>query len=1039
MDKLLCRACAASRTLLLLLTLVSLPSHAQVAPVLTAVSPTPTAAQLASVAIDGANLQQTGFVTAVTFAGTPVPAQDMLVVTAQRLVVLVPAGATSGPLVVTVGGVASNALAFTVVEGDFVPDEVLAKVIPGAAIGRVIATTRLDLVSIIPLGGVSYLRLHIADGRGIPQAIRDLIATGLVENASANFFMDVFALPSLHNQPTPNDPLFPQQYGPQRIRAVDAKFNTPDAHFLSRGSGVTIAILDTGIDPAHEDLAAKILRGINFTSVVEGDPDTADLHSHGTHVAGIAAAVTSNLKGIVGIAPKAKLLPAKVMFNGRGNNAVIAEGISFAAKRANVLNMSLGGSVNSDMIADEVRLAVGRGRVVVAAAGNGGGSKLGVRDPECFPAALSDPLKADGIISVANTTADDNVALGAMDNPGLPGTECGFPGGGSNKNDRVDVGAPGTSVLSTIPPGALPELVSGANAGRALLPAECQAAGTAYCKFSGTSMAAPHVAGLAALMLERDPKLTPVQVECLIRLTAVDILDSRAKNTAVGDGRVDAYAAVHAVLSLNGRFELLPFDCNTWKPVGGQPLPPFIPFGGIVIPLPPPPPPFPPLPPLLLPPPPGALPGLALPDQVVPVTTESKTAFVATAVQRTVKVDLTDNSVTAFPGFPVSDAVMTPDNQFALVTEFEGVGLNGKLRRIRLSNNQSLALDVAPPVTELTITPNSRKALLGTVDYLAVADIANFTPASLKKLEVDATTGISVTPDSRKALVGDPASVVIVDLASLKLTHVATGIPITGIALTPDGLRAAVGVAGGVSIIDVGAGTAVAVGSGTPISAIAIAPDNGKAVYATLAGLVIVDLATRTFSVVPTPLPVTDVDITSDSATAVVGTSSGVSVARLTSATATHLALPTPLQSGISVSRSDRWASVGVATGVAIVDIPVATVQIAPASTPVTNVAITPDSTKGVVGTVTGIAIVDLATKTASAIAMSRPLITPTIAPDGLKAVVGTTTGVSVIDVATVTSTQVAPTPPVLNVLPDDEQGPLNPSAERGRGGSLEG
>ena len=545
---------------------------AQVTPVPQAVSPSQTMPQVASVTLTGAQLQQAGFTTTVRFGGVLVPPGDMLAVAPERVVVLAPPGAGT-PVTVSVGGATSAGLPFNAVTAAFASAEVVAALRPGGTLARVVAVTGLELRSILPLGETTLYRFGIPDARGITQAIRDLFATGLVQHwRSANFRYEALALPSRHNQQPPNDAGFAQaQWGPQRIRVVDSNEATPDAHRLSRGNGITIAVVDTGVS-AHEDLI--FAAGTNFT-VPPGDPNRNNVDDdspHGTHVAGIAAARTNNGIGIAGVAPQASLFATKVLGGGALGNfdTTIADGIRDAAGRAQVINLSLGGPARGPAVEAAVNFALGRKRVVVVASGNGG--RLNGPDTACFPAALSDVRRADGIVAVGNTTEADQINAGTR-NPGLGENACNFAGGGSTRGPHVDVSAPGTEICSSVP-AALPGDPAPPRA-PPLCRAPLNAVAQPYRSFTGTSMATPHVSGVAALMLERDPRLNPGQVECLLRATSVD-LGPRGRDDAFGDGRVDAYAAVLSVISLNGRYELLPRDC-AWVARGGPPPVPPIP------------------------------------------------------------------------------------------------------------------------------------------------------------------------------------------------------------------------------------------------------------------------------------------------------------------------------------------------------------------------------------------------------------------------------------------------------------------------------
>jgi len=221
--------------------------------------------------------------------------------------------------------------------------------------------------------------------------------------------------------------------------------HAPEAWIVTKGlSSVKIAILDTGIDQNHPDLASKIVAQKNFTG--KGTPD--DRYGHGTHVAGIAAAITNNGIGVAGLGYNSSLMNGKVLSDsGSGYYSWIASGITWAADNgAKVINMSLGGSAEDLTLASAVDYAWSKGVVVVAAAGNNGNSS------KFYPASY------ENCIAVAATDRSDVKA--SWSNYG---------------SDWVDVAAPGVDIYSTLNTGG-------------------------YGSMSGTSMASPHVAGLAALV-----------------------------------------------------------------------------------------------------------------------------------------------------------------------------------------------------------------------------------------------------------------------------------------------------------------------------------------------------------------------------------------------------------------------------------------------------------------------------------------------------------------------------------------------------------
>ncbi|MCJ7740309.1 S8 family peptidase [Candidatus Microgenomates bacterium] len=245
----------------------------------------------------------------------------------------------------------------------------------------------------------------------------------------------------------PNDPYFNLnlQWGMQKVKAPDAwKISTSNP-------GVKIAILDTGIDRDHEDLSSKITDNWNCTD----SPLDDDSYGHGTHVAGIAAAATNNGTGVAGLGYNASLMNVKVLGDdGSGYYSWIANCITWAADNgAKVINMSLGGPSKSKTLENAVNYAWQKGAVIVAAAGNSGNSS------PTYPAYYTN------VIAVAATDSNDKKASW------------------SSYGRWVDVAAPGVDIYSTFP--NHPYTI-----GKKL----------GYDYGSGTSMATPHVSGLAALV-----------------------------------------------------------------------------------------------------------------------------------------------------------------------------------------------------------------------------------------------------------------------------------------------------------------------------------------------------------------------------------------------------------------------------------------------------------------------------------------------------------------------------------------------------------
>lgn len=285
----------------------------------------------------------------------------------------------------------------------------------------------------------------------------------------------------------PNDTYYSSQWGLTKIRA-------PEAWALSRGTGVLIAVLDTGTDYNHPDLSGKVRTDIDY-DYINNDGDAMDDHGHGTHVSGIAAAATNNSKGVAGLGWEATVLPLKVMnYNGEGSTAELIPAIRYAADQgAKVINMSLGGPGNcpSDL-QEAVNYAYSRGVLLVAAAGN-----ETAQTPIPFPAF---PANCAHVLGVAATNSSDTYAW--------------F----SNYGDHVSVAAPGEDILST-----------------------CRY--NSYCYMNGTSMATPFVAGLASLVYAAFPTYTPDQVASAILDNAKDLGPS-GWDWDYGCGRIDAFSAI---------------------------------------------------------------------------------------------------------------------------------------------------------------------------------------------------------------------------------------------------------------------------------------------------------------------------------------------------------------------------------------------------------------------------------------------------------------------------------------------------------------
>ncbi len=283
-----------------------------------------------------------------------------------------------------------------------------------------------------------------------------------------------------------NDTLFPRQTALRDIHA-------PEAWDITTGGAIPIAILDTGVSPTHLDLKRKLIPGYN---TLEGNDNTRDDEGHGTHMAGVAAAESDNGMGVAGVCWGCLIMPIKALNRrGQGNDASIAEGIRWAADHgARIISLSLGGRTDSQTLREAVEYARGRGVLLVAATGNGQQRGNLPNYPAAYP----------GVLAVAATTSDDQ------------------PAPFSTSGDFVALAAPGVGVLSTL---WIPLV------------------GDDYGAIDGTSPAAPHVAGAAALVWSVRPELTPDQVAEVLKLGADDIA-APGRDRETGYGRLNVARAL---------------------------------------------------------------------------------------------------------------------------------------------------------------------------------------------------------------------------------------------------------------------------------------------------------------------------------------------------------------------------------------------------------------------------------------------------------------------------------------------------------------
>jgi len=382
-----------------------------------------------------------------------------------------------------------------------------------------------DQVLATQLGLNRTYRIDVPGGTDTPKLVRELAAiTSLVELAELD------GIGGLAD--APNDPNFAQQYAMNNTGQtiggvpglVDADLDGPEAWTLAASlnldtSTVTIGLLDAGVNQ-HVELTGRILPGFN---VPDGTTITTDeCSSHGTHVTGIMAAAGNNGVGIAGLAWQAKIKPYVVVNGCNGFESSVATGLTMATDAGlRLVNMSLQYYTGTSTLLAAVQYAALHDVIMVAAAGNNGNSNVAY------------PGKWPETIAVAATTNLDQ------------------KWSSSNFGPEIDVAAPGLSVHSLI-------------------------GTTSYGEKNGTSMAAPQVTGIIALMLARNPTLTTAQVRAILQSTTNDI-DAPGFDNNTGFGRVNAFAALSATPSplpadLDGDGDVGPMDLaillGAWGPCG---------------------------------------------------------------------------------------------------------------------------------------------------------------------------------------------------------------------------------------------------------------------------------------------------------------------------------------------------------------------------------------------------------------------------------------------------------------------------------------
>lgn len=359
---------------------------------------------------------------------------------------------------------------------DFVPGRVLVKPVESADETQVQTSIRAQGAR--EIGRIHQINVRILQ---VPEKAEARVIAALSKNPNFEFAEpDYIATANL----VPNDPLYA---GSQwHLPAISA----PAAwDFVTGNSNLTVAIVDTGVQLNHPDLAGRVLQGYDY---VNNDADPSDDNGHGTSTSGAAAATGNNGLGMAGVTWGSFILPVKVLAaNGSGSYSAISSGINYSADRgARVINLSLGGTLSSSTLQSAVNYAWNKGSVLIAAAGNNGTSQT------VYPAGCSNVV-AVSAINAANTITS-----------------------WSSYGSFVDLCAPGESIGTLW-------------------------IGSGYVNVSGTSYSSPIVAGVASLALSANPALKNFQVVKLLTANADD-LGAAGYDSYYGNGRVNAARVVAA-------------------------------------------------------------------------------------------------------------------------------------------------------------------------------------------------------------------------------------------------------------------------------------------------------------------------------------------------------------------------------------------------------------------------------------------------------------------------------------------------------------
>ena len=409
------------------------------------------------------------------------------------------------------------------------PDDILVDLKDGASPAAIEQAFGLDLV-LVDSSGVaaktSLYRAHVDPARR-DQILAALKTRGDVEIAEPDAQVQLIAsvpVQAPEVEPSspgyPNDPQYKYQWHMRQI-------GMPEAWKLADGNGVIVAVLDTGVGYENFEKfhVLEDLEGITFVKpydFVGDDKHANDDHGHGSHVTGTIAQVTNNGKGVTGVARNVRIMPLKVLSaGGSGSVGGIANAIRYAADNgAKVINMSLGGAFPSKVLKKAVEYAHAKGVTVVCAAGNDGRSKVG------YPAAYP------GAIAVSATQFDEDLTFY------------------SNYGKDIDIAAPGGNMREDqngdgMKDGVLQNTIVIGDPTK-----------SGYFGFMGTSMASPHVAGVAALVVGEgvtDPDMVEKVLEDSARKPGNG---KKYSEDRYGAGIVDAPAAVKKARTERGGVQL---------------------------------------------------------------------------------------------------------------------------------------------------------------------------------------------------------------------------------------------------------------------------------------------------------------------------------------------------------------------------------------------------------------------------------------------------------------------------------------------------